>query len=326
MTRTGGARCATLGPWVLAALGLILATGPAASAADEPRRYCHSVTHSGGAHSGGANAGGQARDNAPVCIALETYAGDVCDALRIFADAHELPRGFFARLIWQESRFNANAVSPAGALGIAQFIPSTARLRGLGNPYNPAEALAASAAYLAELRSRFGSLGMAAVAYNAGEGRAARVIAGGGAPYETRGFVRIITGLSVDAWRAAPAPVVDYALQPGKSFEAACLELATQATLRRFEGGGGTAPAAPWGVQVAAHRRSAVAARMFERVQARFGALLSGEAPLIVRERGRHRGPRRLFAARIGRQTRAEALALCKKLRARGGHCTIARN
>ena len=65
--------------------------------------------------------------------------------------ASGLDAGFFARLIWQESRFDPNALSHANARGIAQFIPSTALLRGLKDPYNPADALEHSAHYLAEM-------------------------------------------------------------------------------------------------------------------------------------------------------------------------------
>src|SRR5665213_886369 len=95
----------------------------------------------------------------PVCIHLTSYASDVCDAIARDAEASHLPPGYFARLIWQESHFDANAISPVGAEGIAQFMPSTARLQGVANPYNPAEALFRSAQYLDALRDRFGNLG-----------------------------------------------------------------------------------------------------------------------------------------------------------------------
>ena len=86
-------------------------------------------------------------------------ADDVCRTLEQAAADNALPVGFFARVIWQESRFNARAVSSKGAKGIAQFMPHTAHWHGLGNPFNPVEALRHSAAYLRELRERFGNLG-----------------------------------------------------------------------------------------------------------------------------------------------------------------------
>ena len=78
-------------------------------------------------------------------------------------------------MIWQESRFNARAVSRKGAQGIAQFMPQTADWRGLADPFDPIEALRHSAGYLRDLRNRFGNLGLAAAGYNAGPGARQRV-------------------------------------------------------------------------------------------------------------------------------------------------------
>ena len=61
-------------------------------------------------------------------------------------------------------------------------MPGTAELRGLEDPFNPAEALTASARYLADLARDFGNIGLAAVAYNGGEARAAVFVAAKGAP------------------------------------------------------------------------------------------------------------------------------------------------
>src|SRR5262245_34396832 len=94
-----------------------------------------------------------------------------CQALAAAAAANDLPVVFFLRLIWQESRFNPDAVSPVGAQGIAQFMPETARLNRLEDPFNPHEAIAKSAQLLRDLNREFGNLGFAAAAYNAGPGR-----------------------------------------------------------------------------------------------------------------------------------------------------------
>jgi len=99
-----------------------------------------------------------------VCIRQEQFFRDTCGAIQLFAWREQLPAGYFARLIWQESRFDPFALSIAGAQGIAQFIPSTARLRGLRNAFDPSEALAKSAEYLRFLTDKFGNLGLAAVA------------------------------------------------------------------------------------------------------------------------------------------------------------------
>jgi soluble lytic murein transglycosylase-like protein len=61
-------------------------------------------------------------------------ADDVCRTLEEAAAENGLPVEFFARVIWQESRFNARAVSPKGASGIAQFMPQTAGWHGLADP------------------------------------------------------------------------------------------------------------------------------------------------------------------------------------------------
>src|SRR5262252_3686605 len=80
-------------------------------------------------------------------------ASEVCRTLEQAAESG-LPVEFLARVIWQESRFNANAVSTKGAQGIAQFMPQTAGWHGLADPFNPIEALRHSASYLHDLRAQ----------------------------------------------------------------------------------------------------------------------------------------------------------------------------
>ena len=92
----------------------------------------------------------------------------LCGIVESSAMAEGLPVGFFTRLIWRESAFRPTAVSPAGAQGVAQFMPRTASERGLADPFDPAAAIPESAKLLAELELRFGNLGLAAAAYNAG--------------------------------------------------------------------------------------------------------------------------------------------------------------
>ena len=110
----------------------------------------------------------------------------ICLLLESAARAHDLPIEFFARVIWQESRFRADAVGPVTrsgkrALGIAQFMPGTAAERNLLNPFDPIQALPKSAEFLRELRREFGNLGLAAAAYNAGPRRVREWMAGTGA-------------------------------------------------------------------------------------------------------------------------------------------------
>ena len=142
--------------------------------------------------------------------AIETsgLSDSICWTLEAAAAANGLPLEFFARVIWEESRFKPNAIGPptrAGhrAQGIAQFMPYTAAERGLADPFNPESALSEAAEFLAELRREFGNLGLAAAAYNAGPGRVRDFIDGrGGMPAQTRHYVRAITGRSVEEWAA----------------------------------------------------------------------------------------------------------------------------
>ena len=134
----------------------------------------------------------------------DTAPHDVAGVKRIAreaAAAHSVPVDYFLRLIKQESGFNHRAVSRAGAQGIAQFMPGTAAVRGLKNPFDPAEALPKSAAFLRDLTRQFGNIGLAAAAYTGGPTRVANWLAGrGGLPMETRSYVLAITGRTAEEW------------------------------------------------------------------------------------------------------------------------------
>jgi soluble lytic murein transglycosylase-like protein len=85
--------------------------------------------------------------------------------------ANDLPVEFLMRLLRQESNLNDRAVSPAGALGIAQFMPGTAGERSLTDPFNSYQAIPKSAELLRAYRTQVGNLGFAVAAYNAGSQR-----------------------------------------------------------------------------------------------------------------------------------------------------------
>jgi hypothetical protein len=115
--------------------------------------------------------------------------------------SNDLPVPFFIRLIYQESTFRPAAISMAGALGIAQFMPETAAHRRLDNPFDPAQAIPASAKLLRDHYRRFGNLGLAAAAYNAGPRRVDDWRAKKGPmPQETQDYVKVITGFPVETW------------------------------------------------------------------------------------------------------------------------------
>jgi hypothetical protein len=143
--------------------------------------------------------------NAANAAPPQVSVDDLCNALLTSAQDNDLPIAFFANLIWQESRLRDDAVSPKGALGIAQFMPKVATASGLENPFDPLAALAASARLLHELRDQFGNLGFVAAAYNAGAKRVSEWLERGRTlPRETRGYVIGVTGRSVEQWQKAP--------------------------------------------------------------------------------------------------------------------------
>lgn len=107
------------------------------------------------------------------------------------AAKYDLSPQLIEALVWQESRWHPGAVSPAGARGLAQLMPATARELGV-NPDDPLANLEGGARYLRQQLDTFdGNLEKALAAYNAGP---SRVIRAGGIPRirETQGYVAAI--------------------------------------------------------------------------------------------------------------------------------------
>jgi len=247
----------------------------------------------------------------------------ICGAISAAADQHKLPKAAFARLIWTESRFDIRALSPAGAEGIAQFMPATARERGLQNPYDPAQALPASAALLAHLRTAFGNFGLAAAAYNAGAHRVERWLAGkSGLPFETIDYVAAITGREAGSFKKAKAVLFDRPLHKGKTFDEACRALPILKT--RFRGTA-QAPHMPWGVQVAGNFSRTRAMNTWTRIRRKIGVSIGNAKPRLYRDKAL-RGLRGKWAVRLGTPNRNQAIALCKRIRNAGGFCLVKKN
>jgi hypothetical protein len=150
---------------------------------------------------------------------------ELCGAVASVAKAHDLPVPFFANLIWQESSFNSETISRAGAQGIAQFMPRTAVKFGLINPFEPIHALNVAGKFLRDLRDQFGNLGLAAAAYNAGPGRVTAWMAKRSElPRETHRYVLRITGRAAEDWTSADtATDPEATLMPA---QAPCAEVA----------------------------------------------------------------------------------------------------
>src|SRR4051794_4490367 len=208
---------------------------------------------------------------------LGSAPASLCEALAKAAASHDLPADFFTRLIWQESRFKADAVSRAGAQGVAQFMPATARLRHLENPFNPVEAIAKSAQLLRDLRREFGNLGLAAAAYNAGSGRVRDwLVSRRPLPGETRAYVRLVTGRSVDEWAGDQA----------NSLEMHSLKLVPcnllAATLVLPNQDARTEIIKPWGVEVVGSSTPAQALARYREWRSEYAAIVGDREPHVV--------------------------------------------
>lgn len=266
-------------------------------------------------------------DDGRDCIRQSSYAADVCRLIERNAAEHRLDAAFLARLLWKESRFEPAAVSPAGALGIAQFMPGTAALYRLDDPFNPAQAIAKSAWYLRRLTDQFGNIGLAAVAYNGGEARAARFKARETStlPFETLDYVEAITGHSALRWRDQPPASGDLklALADGMPFRAACELMADSRKLREFD----TQPRVfPWGVIVASHPSQSGAAQQVARLNRTLRPILDdGRRVGYVRKR-MNGMPSAVYTAQVGYESRTDAIRFCTRFQSLGGRCIVLRN
>jgi hypothetical protein len=258
---------------------------------------------------------------APDKPSAPSTAPSLCDALATAAAANGLPADFFTRLIWQESRFKPDAISRAGAQGIAQFMPATAKFSGLENPFNPVEAIAKSGQLLRGLHREFGNLGLAAAAYNAGSGRVRDWLGGRRPlPQETRAYVRIVTGHPVEEWARSQNPA-----------EMAALDVVPcnlPATPSLYADRDAAAPRPetikPWGVEVIGGPTPAKALAHYREWQSKYAAIVADRKPHVVI----HGVVGQMGAARVrlGEDTRVGAAKLCAALRTAGTYCDVLRN
>ncbi len=216
-------------------------------------------------------------------------AQDICRTVEQAAAENQLPVNFFARVIWQESRFDARAVSRKGAQGIAQFMPKTAVFRGLANPFDPISSLENAARYLGDLRNRFGNLGLAAAGYNAGPGRVREWLDGKGAlPRETRDYVAIITGRTAEEWASPSPPRAAEATIP-QDFP--CASIARLVLAPLMQAGHIAACAPSWGAQLTANWSKGRAWAGYRTPRERVATLIGDREPIMLRKRFGNLGP-----------------------------------
>jgi len=224
----------------------------------------------------------------------------ICQTIADAAMANGLPIGFLARLLWTESGFRSAATSPAGAEGVAQFMPETALERGLADPRDPVAAIYHAARLLAELDRQFGNLGLAAAAYDSGAARTAKWLQGfSGLPVETRLYVTAVTGRPPEDWASLRGSfyTASYPL-PGLD----CLGVSTGQPRHTLEA---AAPVRIWQARLDTHLVSAV-------------SLLSAVARS---EDASQPQPMKPFPR--SREHRGEAESLCAALRAEGAACEV---
>jgi soluble lytic murein transglycosylase-like protein len=154
------------------------------------------------------NAGSRSVGFAPVGGGLPAFVpARYAPAIRRAAVRWSVGAAILAAQLKAESDFDPRVVSSAGARGIAQFMPATARTYGLSDPFDPEASIDAQAHFMHDLLRRFGSVPLALAAYNAGPGR---VAACGCVPpiAETQAYVAKILALAAGSSAGPPVRLV----------------------------------------------------------------------------------------------------------------------
>jgi hypothetical protein len=266
------------------------------------------------------------------------WANNICQVIASAASANALPADFFARVIWQESRFRPKAIGPvtrsgARALGIAQFMPATAAERQLHDPFDPPQALLKSAEFLRALQLEFGNLGLAAAAYNAGAQRVRDWLAGKRTlPSQTEAYVQAITGRQSHEWTGEGARI-DLPLAANPCGEIARLSMPPQPAAGAPPGAlvpparaVSAKPPLLWGVQLIGDRSEVKALAAYIQLKKKYAAILGPYEPMVLRTGTGRIGAATWHRVRVATSTREAAQSLCARLRAAGADCLVQRN
>jgi len=159
---------------------------------------------------------------------------DIDALIKQTAARYGIPEDLFRALVKQESGFNPRAVSPAGAMGLTQLMPATARALGVEDPFDPAQNLEGGAKYLRQQYDRFGDWGLALAAFNAGPGAVQKY--GGIPPYqETQDYVRNVLAMAGDVGATTPGVGTAQAGETRQAGRQGIARQLTQAMLDRMK-------------------------------------------------------------------------------------------
>lgn len=259
---------------------------------------------------------------AVLCLRAQHKAFDLCQALRDTARHHFLDEGFFARLIWQDSRFDLGKISAAKLVAQPVLNSDKPGLGTITDHLNPLQIIEKTGRYLAYLKQEDGNVGLAAMAYDAGE-RGAFGFMAGNVKLRQRSveFVHLVTGLSADRWRNDPPEAHDFSLSQDVPFMQACLDLTRGAQLE--PPGSNTSH---WAVALG-HSASLSGARLQHQRDTKLCRDdVANEQVDFIPAQHRFPGRRALWVAQVAQPGQGEALDYCAALHVQGCPCRVVMN
>ena len=172
--------------------------------------------------------------------------------------------------------------------------------------------------------TQFGNLGLAAAGYNAGPGRVSAWLAGKRTlPSETRNYVAIITGWTVDEWASpSPPPKAETTIPQGVP----CTKLANLILAPKDKAQQIAAHVPRWGAQLTSNWSESRAWETYRMLQRQYASLIGDREPIVLHGRLPGMGSVSRTIIRIGDDNRAPLDTLCNKLIAAGGACVVLRN